>query len=139
VTCSSVHLRRGGQTVFRSRPISLALVGLFVWVTGCTSYKQIEPAEVADYGKVRVTFADGERLVLEEVTVEGDSIHYWEKVEKPAQYAAVRVASPLDQVVHVEAYGAGAVGTVFLVVGIVVGTFFLIGAITCATGDLIGC
>ena len=68
--------------MFRNRPVPLALVGLFVWVTACTSYKQIQPADVADYGKVRVTFADGERVVLEDVTVEGDSIHYWQEVEQ---------------------------------------------------------
>jgi hypothetical protein len=50
----------------------LALVGLFVWVTACTSYKQIEIGEAADHGEVWVTFADGERIVLQEVTVEGD-------------------------------------------------------------------
>ena len=107
--------------MFRNRPVSLALVGLFVWVTACTSYKQIQPADVADYGKVRVTFADGERVVLEDVTVEGDSIHYWEKVEQPAEYAAVRVSSPLDQVVEAEAPGANSGAIVFgVVVGVVI-------------------
>jgi len=46
--------------VFRNRPVSLALVGLFVWVTGCTSWTQIGVSEVADHGKVRVTLTDGE-------------------------------------------------------------------------------
>ena len=88
--------------MFRSRPISLALVGLFLWVTACTSYKQIELAEVADYVEVRVTFSDGEQLVLRDVTVEGDSIRYWQKAEESAHYDDVRVASPLDQVSVVE-------------------------------------
>ena len=33
-------------------------------MTGCSSYTQIEPGEVADYGKVRVTTTDGERDIL---------------------------------------------------------------------------
>ena len=47
--------------MYCSRPASLALVGLFIWLTGCTSYKQIQLSEVSDYGKVRVTQTDGER------------------------------------------------------------------------------
>ena len=88
--------------MFRSRPVSLALVGLFVWVTGCHSYKQIELAEMADCGKVRVTLTDGSQIIQTDVTVEGDSIHYWQKAEPPAKYEAMRVASPLDQVEAVE-------------------------------------
>jgi hypothetical protein len=122
--------------MFRNRPISLALVGLFVWVTGCSSYKQIELGEVADHEKVRVTFADGERVVLQDVTVEGDSIHHWEKAEQPAQYAAVRVASPLDQVVEVEAEGMGSGG---LIVLIVVGALALVVIVSCATTDDLVC
>ena len=104
--------------MFRNRPVSLALVGLFVWVTACASYKQIEPAEVADYDEVRVTFSEGEQLVLSGVTVEGDSIHYWQKAEESAQYSAVRVSAPLDQVVEAEAAGTSYVFGV--VVGVVI-------------------
>ena len=114
--------------MFRNRPVSLALVGLFVWVTGCTSYKQIEIGEVADHGEVRVTFADGERIVLQEVTVEGDSIYYWNKAEQPANYSAVRVSSPLDQVVEVEASGASSVSTVFVVLA----GAFVVATLICA-------
>ena len=32
--------------MLRNRPVSLALVGLFVWITGCTSYKQIDIGEL---------------------------------------------------------------------------------------------
>ncbi|MGB5302314.1 MAG: hypothetical protein WBO43_12410 [Gemmatimonadota bacterium] len=117
--------------MFRNRPVSLVLVGLFVWVTACTSYKQIEPAEVADYGKVRVTFSDGEQLVLSDVTVEGDSIYYWQKVERPANYPAVRVSSPLDRVVVAEAAGAGTGGIVVAVVAGVVALALVICAFAC--------
>jgi len=60
--------------VFRNRFVSLLLVGLFVWVTACSSYRQIEVGEVADHGKVRVTLTDGERETIHEPWVEGDSI-----------------------------------------------------------------
>jgi len=60
--------------VFRSRPVSLALVGLFVWVTACTSYRQIEIGEVADHTKVRVTLTDGETETIHEPWVEANSL-----------------------------------------------------------------
>ena len=89
--------------MFRSRAVSLTLVGLFVWATACTTnYKQIEPAEVVDYGEVRVTFTDGERLVLDSAAVADDSIYYWEKVERSPQISKIWVSSPLDQVAVIE-------------------------------------
>jgi len=51
---------------------------------------------------VRVTFSDGEQLVSSDVTVEGDSIHYWERA-KQTSYSKVWVSSPLDRVSVVEA------------------------------------
>ena len=120
--------------MFRNRPVSLALVGLFLWVTACASYKQIEPAQVADYDEVRVTFSDGEQLVLKDVTVEGDSIYYWQKADESAQYSHVRASSPLDQVVEAEVRGGGAGGTVLMVGVIVVGAFLVTGLIVCSTG-----
>ena len=50
--------------MFRSCPVSLAPVGLIVWVTGCSSYKQIQIGDVADHSKVRVTLTGGERFRL---------------------------------------------------------------------------
>ena len=59
----------------RSRPVSLALVGLFVGVTACsTTYTQIEPGEVADKDYVRVTLTDGEKMELHEPTLDADSL-----------------------------------------------------------------
>ena len=78
--------------MYRSRPVSLALVGLFIWLTGCTSYKQIQLSEVSDYGKVRVTRTDGERETFSDPRVEADSI-------KGKDSAAIS----LDQVAEVEA------------------------------------
>jgi len=110
--------------MFRSRPVSLALVGLFVWVTACTSYKQIEVGEVTHHGKVRVTLTDGERETLHDPWVEGDSIKAYTSetvgrigVQQRVDYV---VAIPLDQVAELGAVGTNEVGTVFLVLGIVV-------------------
>ena len=54
--------------MFRSCPVSLALVGLFVWVTGCSSYKQIQTADVADHSKVRVTLTGGQVSMVEAIS-----------------------------------------------------------------------
>ena len=105
--------------MFRNRPVSLALVGLFLWVTGCTSYRQIEPSEVADYGEVRVTFTDGERLVSDSVAVAGDSIHYWKRAEPGSTYSKVWASYPLDQVSVVEARKHDRTKTVLCVLGVV--------------------
>jgi len=87
----------------------LALVGLFIWVTACTSYKQIQLGEIADYGKVRVTTTIGERQTIREPRVEADSIR-----GKDAY------AIPLDQIAEFEAVSTDEVGTVFTVLGVVV-------------------
>jgi hypothetical protein len=45
--------------VYHRRAVSLALVGLLVWVTGCYNYTPIGPSQVGYYGKVRVSTIDG--------------------------------------------------------------------------------
>ena len=82
--------------MFRSRPVSLALVGLFLWLTGCTTWQQIELGEMADHDKVRVTLADGERVVLTEDEIAADSIYIWSDAEAAAPYEKIRVSYPLD-------------------------------------------
>jgi hypothetical protein len=104
--------------VFRSRPVSLALVGLFVWVTGCSTHTQIGIDEIADHGKVRVTLIDGERETIHDPWVEGDSIR-----SEDAE------AIPLGHVTGVDAVGTNEVGTV-LVVG--AGIFLVVMIIACA-------
>jgi hypothetical protein len=59
--------------VKRGRPVSLALLGLFVWLNGCT-YTQIEVTDIGGHGKVRVETADGGATTLHEPWVEADSI-----------------------------------------------------------------
>ena len=61
------------NVLHRSRPVSLALVGLFLWLNGCT-YTQIELADIGEHGKVRVETAAGEAMTLHEPWVEADSI-----------------------------------------------------------------
>lgn len=116
--------------MFRNRPVALALVGLFLWVTACTSYKQIELVEVADHGKVRVTFTDGERETLRDPWVDGDSIKAYtsESVGNlgPQVQTTSPVALPVDQIAKLEAKGTDEVGTVFAVLGVLV----VVGAVT---------
>ena len=91
--------------MFRNRPVSLALVGLFVWVTGCSTYTQIEPNEVADHYRVRVTTTGDARETIEHPRIEDDRI-----VGESA------LSIPLDQVAEVEAVGQNTGGTVVVVV-----------------------
>ena len=87
----------------RSRPVSLALVGLFVCVTACSTYTQIEIGEVSDHHQVRVTTTDGERETIRDPRVEAESI-----VGDKAR------AIPLDQVIELEAVGTNEVAMAFL-------------------------
>ena len=124
--------------MFRNRPASLALVGLFVWVTGCTTYTQIEFSEVSHHGKVRVTFADGEHETLRDPWVDGDSIKAYtsESVGDLGALARVEhstVAFPLNQVAELGAVGANEVGTVFMVLGIAVVLTAVALALICPT------
>ena len=120
--------------MIRSRPVSLALVGLFVWVTACTSSKQIQLGEVADHGKVRVTTTDGERETVHDPRVEADSIKGRGKMVGGGSRDRVRVpiAIPLDQVVDLEAVGTDEIGTVLTVVGVFVGVVLVLAAVVFA-------
>jgi len=109
--------------LYRSRPVSLALVGLFIWLTGCTSYKQIQLGEVSDYAKVRVTQTDGERETIHQPVVEADSIKG--QVNEGAEYADwVTLAIPVDDVGKLEAVGTNTASTVLLVIGFAAVVFF---------------
>ena len=111
--------------MYRSRSVSLALVGLFVWVTACTSYKQIELSEVADYGKVRVTTTDGERNTVREPRVEADSVKgLGERIRADVQDRAPLSIS-FDQIETLEATHVSAGKTVGLVVGVIAGLLAL--------------
>ena len=120
--------------MFRNRPVALALAGLFVWLTACTSYKQIEVGEVSHHAKVRVTFTDGERETLRDPWVDGDSIKAYTS-ESVGDLGPLRqrvtstVSFPLNQVAELGAVSKDEVGTVFTVLGIAAGVFIVVGSI----------
>ena len=116
----------------RSRPVTLALVWLFLWATGCSTYTQIEPGGVADHGKVRVTTTDGYRQTVRDPWVEADSIRAHEKPEYERDYYDPIAVIPLDQVSTLEAVGTNEVGTVLVIVGVVAVVFVGIAAIALA-------
>ena len=94
--------------MYRSRAVSLALVGLFVWLTACTTWKEIEISQLADHDRVRVTTMDGECLEVREPLVQTDSIvgHVGEAL----------TAIPLNDVGTVEANQFSGNKTVALVI-----------------------
>ena len=120
--------------MFCSRSASLALVGLFLWVTGCSTHTQIGLGEVADHGKVRVTLTDGERETIHDPWVEGDSIKYLAMKDGYLRQGSV----PVDQVVELEAVGTDEVGTVFAVLGVTVLMLGVLYVIAC-TQSTKGC
>ncbi len=113
--------------MFRNRAVSLVLVGLFVWVTACSSYSYIGLSEIADHGTVRVTTTDGDRTTVHDPRVEADSI-------KGEDAGAI----PVDEVVKLEAVGTDEVSTVFTVLGVFVGVLVVTYAVSCAVTDTSG-
>jgi hypothetical protein len=107
-----------------------------VWVTACHSYTQIEPGEVADHGKARVTLDDGSRFVVAHPQIEADSLvgckaMSWDRRQK-VYTDSVRVA--LDQVGTLESSHVSAGKTVGLVVGLIAGVFLVAGIAFAASG-----
>ena len=88
--------------MLRYRPVSLALVGLFLFVIGCTSYKQIEPGEVMDHDRVRVTMTNGERHDIYDPVLEADSIRGTKQVYRYSASTFASFVIPLDQVATLE-------------------------------------
>ena len=119
--------------MFRSRPVSLALVALFVWMTACSSYKQIELNEVADYGEVRVTLTDGERIVVPQDAFTADSFYIWKEYE-PNSHHEVRVWHTLDDVTVFEARQHDRTKTVLFVFGVIVVPVAIV-AIACSASE----
>ena len=123
--------------MYRNRPVSLALVGLFLWVTGCsTTYTQIELGEVADKDYVRVTLTDGEKQELHEPALDADSLRG--RVREVARIGGYRwsdsvVVIPLESVAEI-AVGSNPTGQVFIGLGAVLVLLVLVGVAACA-GD----
>jgi len=129
--------REGRRTVFRSRTVSLALVGLLVWVTACASYKQIEIGEVDGYNRVRVTRTDGERETLLDPVVENGAISGREDKARKHGDPIIPLVIRLDQVDKLEAVDRNATGTAVLIVLGILGGLVLLGGISEAACD--GC
>jgi len=115
--------------VFRNRPVSLALVGLFLWVTGCSTYTQIELAEVADHGKVRVTMTDRERDLLYDPEIVTDSIRGYEKPEGKRRYNDRIVVLPLDEMSTLESVYADGNKTAGVIGYVILGTAVVLVAV----------
>lgn len=122
--------------MYRSRVLSLALIGVYVSAMGCTSYRQVGINEVVNYDEVRVTLVDGERAVVPRDAFVADSLYLWKEVQPGAHYGKVQVWYPLDQVTLVEARHGDATKTAFCVLG-VVGGLVALTVIWCNSGD--GC
>jgi hypothetical protein len=118
--------------VFRRRPVSLALVGLFLWVTGCQSYKQIPPYAIEGQEKVRVTLADGEREIIRDPVIESDSLRGWQG-ERSGRSNSRRteVAYSVDQVVSVSAPSGLSGGAKAAIIGVSI-VVFVVGAFAIA-------
>ena len=80
--------------MFRNRPVSLALVGLFLWATACTSYRQIDLGDVPNHDRVRVTTPDGSWYMLDAPGIVSDTIK---------GHGAYPWTIPVEQVARVEA------------------------------------
>ena len=118
--------------MYRSRPVSLALVGLFLWVTGCSTYTQIEPGEVADKDYVRVTLTGGEKTELHEPALDADSLRG--RVKEVARIGGYRwsdsvVVIPLESVAEI-AVGSNPTDAVFIVLGVTLLVVVIVGALT---------
>jgi len=108
----------------RSRTLSLVLIGLLVSVTACYNYDRITPAEVGYHGKIRVWTVSGEREVIHDPRVEGDSI----KGKDAAPVSLFHIA-------EIEAMDLNVGGTVLVVGTVVLGAV----AVGVLVADLVSC
>lgn len=119
--------------MYRHQAVSLALIGLFVWTTACTSYTQIQLGEVADHGKVRVTLADSSTMGMFSPHLQDGSL-----VGNSIAERSRSVTVPLDQIAHIEAERTDGAKTALLVIGIV-GVLVIAYAIDCSNNPKYGC
>jgi hypothetical protein len=113
------------------------LVGLFVWLTACTTYTQIEPGEVADHDHVRVTLSDGQKTELHEPALDADSLRG--RVKEVARIGGYRwsdsvVVIPLESVAEI-AVGSNPASEVLIWIGIVLVVLVLVGIANCAANN----
>ena len=115
--------------MFRSRPVSLALVGLFVCSTGCHYYRPVELGEVADQGKVRVTTTDGERDILYDPELVADSLTGHENRASQRDDSDRIVVIPVDQVTAVETVRSDPVASVLIGAAILAAAIYVFSMI----------
>ncbi len=97
---------------------SLILVGLFLWVTGCTTWKQIEISELSEHDRVRVTTMDGERSEVRDPVIEADSIRGKQASAFPVDSVS-ELEAPWNHPVYLALAAAALVGLVWVTVDII--------------------
>jgi len=122
--------------VYRSRAVSLALVGLFLWSSACTKWVPLEPPYLPsqeDYGKLRVTDKHGAQVVLEAARLEADSVRgtaVTSHMERGAMsYNKEAIGIAWESVQHIEKRGTNVLATVglaYLALNVVAGIALLI-------------
>ena len=95
--------------MYRSRPVSLAPVGLFLWVTGCATYTQIELSDISNHDVVRVTTTTGERRTYSLPRLENERV-----------VGQNERSTPVAQVAALEAVGTDEVAVLAIAPGVVV-------------------
>ena len=102
-----------GVRPFRRTLLLVGLVGFAITQTGCMSYTQIEPADVADYGEIRITTTtNGREETLWEPRIQADTL-----IGLRGSGDTLRI--PLDRLETVEAGGTDAGKTAGLMLGLV--------------------
>ena len=119
--------------MLRSRHVSFALLWLLVFGTACTSYKQIQPTEVADYDKVQVTTKDGIKRLFIDPSLEPDSLRGY--LNEQAVAIDETWAVPLDAVSEVKARQPDGLNTAGAVILVAAGALVVVGALALLTCD----
>ena len=91
--------------MYRSRPVSLAPVGLFLWVTGCATYTQIELSDISNHDVVRVTTTTGERRTYSLPRLENERVVGQNERSTPVAQVAALEAVGTDEVALGEHHG----------------------------------
>ncbi len=65
----------------RYRPASVVLAFTLLWLSACTSYRQITIEQAPDHGAAWVTLSGGEQKEIHDPRMEGDSLRGWAKAD----------------------------------------------------------
>ena len=115
--------------MIRDRSASLALVALFLWLTGCSAYSRITPDQVAEHGSIRVTLRNGEQATIHGPRFEADSIVGWD--DRNDELDLTLGAYSLSEVSRIEAPDPDGMSTGATILAIVVG----LGLVTYAVAE----